>query len=288
LFLPIKFPFLPVERISVKLNLSNENNIIQYCNNNQCINGQCIQYLINPNQRNFCRCKSGWTGEYCYISYVSTCSFDSLCVGIGSNNRSMCICPINKFGSQCLLTNNICQRKNQYQNNGTRLSYDEFNIYPYSYICSNSLVIYWSNPFNIIFIQISPFEYYSIADKTINDQSSVIIHTINQLDRCRSIYKIFNETMTRIHIIQCIKYYHLPCQNLSLNLSCFYDDIHICSCQYYGDQRLANCFEFNHYDLNFDNETLDYQCYSNNSFHSFTLPCLSTLSTNSAISPVNT
>ncbi|CAF4002773.1 unnamed protein product [Rotaria sordida] len=135
LFLPIKFPFLPVERISVKLNLSNENNIIQYCNNNQCINGQCIQYLINPNQRNFCRCKSGWTGEYCYISYVSTCSFDSLWVGIGSNNRSMCICPINKFGSQCLLTNNICQRKNQYQNNGTRLSYDEFNIYPYSYIC---------------------------------------------------------------------------------------------------------------------------------------------------------
>ncbi|CAF4081733.1 unnamed protein product [Rotaria sordida] len=103
--------------------------------------------------------------------------------------------------------------------------------------CENdsSLVIYWSNLFNTIFIQISLFEYYSIADKTINDQSSIIIHTINQLNRCRSIYKIFNETMTRIHIIQCIKYYHLPCQNLSLNLSCFYDDIRICSYQYYGD-----------------------------------------------------
>ncbi|CAF4239030.1 unnamed protein product, partial [Rotaria sordida] len=54
-----------------------------------------------------------------------------------------------------------------------------------------------------------------------------------------------------MHIIRRIKYYHLPCQQHSLNLSCFYDDLYLCFCYNLEKQRLANCFEFNH-NMTFD------------------------------------
>jgi hypothetical protein len=73
---------------------------------------------------------------------------------------------------------------------------------------------------------------------------------INPSDRCQHIIEIFNKTFFELHLIRRIKYYHLPCQISTLNLSCFYDDIHICLCYNYK-QRLANCFEFNH-NMTFD------------------------------------
>ncbi|CAF1178543.1 unnamed protein product [Rotaria sp. Silwood1] len=54
-----------------------------------------------------------------------------------------------------------------------------------------------------------------------------------------------------MHVLRRIKYYHLPCQKYSSNLSCFYDDLHICLCYDYGQQCLANYFDFNH-NMKFD------------------------------------
>ena len=49
------------------------------------------------------------------------------------------------------------------------------------------------------------------------------------------------------HLLKRIKYYHLPCQRRSsYNLSCFYDDIHMCLCDDFREERQANCFEFDH------------------------------------------
>ncbi|CAF1686248.1 unnamed protein product, partial [Adineta ricciae] len=43
-----------------------------------------------------------------------------------------------------------------------------------------------------------------------------------------------------------MKYYHLPCQDSLLNLSCFYDKIQLCFCYNHYGRRLTNCFEYNH------------------------------------------
>ena len=57
--------------------------------------------------------------------------------------------------------------------------------------------------------------------------------------------KFLMRRIVRLHLIRRIKYYQLPCQNISANLSCFYDDTYFCLCTNFGQQRLANCFEFN-------------------------------------------
>jgi hypothetical protein len=74
---------------------------------------------------------------------------------------------------------------------------------------------------------------------------------IKPSDRCPNITELFNETFIRWHLLRRIKYYHLPCQNQSLNLSCFYDDLHLCLCYDFGEKRLANCFNFDH-NMTFD------------------------------------
>jgi hypothetical protein len=79
---------------------------------------------------------------------------------------------------------------------------------------------------------------------------------IHPKDRCPHINELFNQTFVQWHLLRRIKYYHLPCQKQSLNLSCFYDDVHFCLCYTFGQKRLANCFHFDH------NMTFD--CYGQN------------------------
>lgn len=113
--LPIPFLFLPVNRIVSLLSIpfylprvSVECSII-------CQNGECMKYL-NKNE-SFCRCFSGWSGSQCDISInCKDCSSDSICIG-KVKNRSICICPLTKFGPRCLLTSlctiNACQNNGQ-------------------------------------------------------------------------------------------------------------------------------------------------------------------------------
>jgi hypothetical protein len=135
--IPLKFPFLPVKRIAIKFNISHVTKIVETCTDRQCVHGECIQYLNDPKYTSFCRCKSGWTGNYCNISHICTCSSDSLCVGVAANNRSICVCPVNKFGSQCLLTHNICQYDSNdvCQNRGICIPSCEHDAYRYPYVC---------------------------------------------------------------------------------------------------------------------------------------------------------
>jgi hypothetical protein len=323
LLIPLKFPFLPVERIAIKINIPDVNNIVETCTDRQCVHGKCVQYLNDPKHTSFCRCDTGWTGRYCTIPHMCTCSSDSLCVGVAANNRSICVCPINKFGSQCLLTHNICQSDSNdgCQNGGQCIPSGEYDTSRYICICpigfsgdkceisdttmilsfhrdivfslpsfiifhfihlidntlrthnrslqiicenETSVQVQWSHPFHIAFVELSAFQYYFTFNQKVPHQSSFIVRTIDTLDRCRSINEIFNESMIQMHLIRRIKYYHLPCQNRSLNLSCFYDEVHMCLCQTYNEQRLANCFEFNHHtqhdELDFDNNRIDRVC----------------------------
>ena len=75
LFIPLDFSFLPVHRIAYILTIPR---------NNQ-------PFPINS------------------ISLNCLCVLGSLCIGIEANNRSICICPVNRWGPRCFLSNTICQ-----------------------------------------------------------------------------------------------------------------------------------------------------------------------------------
>ncbi|UJR34378.1 hypothetical protein I4U23_021786 [Adineta vaga] len=125
--IPIQFTFLPVQRLAIQLIIPRQNDPMKTCSNQNCIHGQCFKYTNNQNKDlSFCYCQQGWSGKYCHIFSNCTCSKDSLCRGILSNNQSLCICSNLKWGSQCLFQSTICQ-SNCYNNNQC-LSSDEHLI----------------------------------------------------------------------------------------------------------------------------------------------------------------
>ncbi|CAF4097641.1 unnamed protein product [Rotaria sp. Silwood2] len=287
---PIKFLFLPVHRQALIIIIPGLKETIKSCSNLKCIHGKCMIYSYSQGNATFCQCDPGWSGQYCTIKYDCKCSSDSKCIDLSAHNRSICICPINKFGYRCLLTDPICQRNDNSTclNGGyigerceipekkiiisfdknlvvSQLIFIHFlevikDITPkrsttlkMMIVRQNSLTIYWSQIFHMIFIEFENKIYYLAAIEQIYNLSMTLVTTIKSSDRCQHINELFNKTFVQMHIIRRIKYYHLPCQQYSLNLSCFYDDIYFCYCYNLGKQRLANCFEFNH--------TMKFDCY---------------------------
>ncbi|CAF0846582.1 unnamed protein product [Adineta steineri] len=128
LLIPIKFPFLPVHRIAVHLNIPRMNDDIQSCTNQTCVHGQCMIYSEDSKGTPFCHCNYGWSGKHCTIPYACKCSSGSLCAGILANNRSICVCPMNKFGPRCLFNHTVCQfnQNNTCYNGGKYIPIDEY------------------------------------------------------------------------------------------------------------------------------------------------------------------
>jgi len=132
--LSIPFLFLPVNRLSALLFLPYQQSSISLKCLIKCQNGECIKYLNK--EYSFCRCYSGWSGIECDIQInCQSCSSDSLCIG-SINNRSICICPLMKFGRRCLLSSscpeNVCQNNGQCIPTDMSLSNND-----YSCICSD-------------------------------------------------------------------------------------------------------------------------------------------------------
>ncbi|CAF1216868.1 unnamed protein product [Rotaria sordida] len=105
----LNFNFMPVQRTAVRITIPQLRIDDENCVDPFCIHGQCIKYVDDAQKRTFCRCNQGWSGRNCTIPQVCTCSSDSLCVGISANNRSVCVCPLGKFGSRCLIENQTCR-----------------------------------------------------------------------------------------------------------------------------------------------------------------------------------
>ena len=93
MLIPLPFPFLPVQRVAVELQLPSADDTILGCSDPQCIHGRCIRYWNNLRGATFCQCQQGWSGIYCTISHMCMCSLDSLCVGVSPNKQSLCVCP---------------------------------------------------------------------------------------------------------------------------------------------------------------------------------------------------
>ncbi|CAF3998423.1 unnamed protein product, partial [Adineta steineri] len=303
LLIPVPFLFLPVQRIAVLLNIPHTSFDFKNCSIDKCINGECIRYFDDPNETTFCKCHSGYTGRYCTIKHNCTCSSDSLCIGISSNNRSICVCPIDKWGPRCLIPDYICQSNETCQNNGRCVPVDQNvvttkkfeclcqdgfsgerceipsykiilsfekslilpetmlihfieakhrklpekgSIYKKIPIDGNSITFYWPRSFHIMFLELFVNKYYLITVQEQLNSSLPIEEKVKSANYCPHIGEILNETFTKLHLIRRIKYFHVPCQNLSRKLSCFYDEVYFCLCVDFGNQRIANCFEFNH------------------------------------------
>ncbi|CAF1497303.1 unnamed protein product [Adineta steineri] len=149
--LSIPFPFLPVNRISTQLRIPSEKSQLSINCSIQCgNNGKCYRYINSTKE--FCYCDQGYSGRFCNMTYQHSCSSGSTAL-----NTSICLCPLNKFGSKCYLQHKYCQsNKTSCQNNGKCIPYNYHTNYD-NFIClcpenfMGSHCEYQSNRININF-----------------------------------------------------------------------------------------------------------------------------------------
>ncbi|CAF1370564.1 unnamed protein product [Adineta steineri] len=299
----VNYSFLPVQRLAFHLEFPYNYENISNCLDKQCIHGKCIKYFHEPNNKRFCQCNEGWSGQYCTIKHTCLCSSQSLCIGKLANNQSLCVCPLNRMGPQCLIDNQLCQSNQICHYRGRCILIDEYETPENKFLCicskdfygdrcelsrtrliisvdknfhlsssifihfieiktndfpirtttfknirlqQDSLIIYWSLPFHIAFIELLNKSYYLITTQKIYKQSAIIHTSLNLFNRCLDIKELFNETFFNYTLLYRIKFYHMPCQMNAL-LSCFYDEQRFCLCQQINQQRVANCFDFDPY-----------------------------------------
>ncbi|CAF0975520.1 unnamed protein product [Adineta steineri] len=111
---PVKFLFMPVNRMSVQLRIPTKQNCHLLCSD------KYLKSLTNDNTQS-CRC-SNWINSISTLQNRCNCALDSICVGF-KENRSICLCHLNKTGPRCYL-NSICQMKNICMNNGICVPHD--------------------------------------------------------------------------------------------------------------------------------------------------------------------
>ncbi|CAF0794838.1 unnamed protein product [Adineta steineri] len=112
-YLFIPFPFLPVNRISTQIRIPLEKSqSLTKCSIQCGKHGKCFKYINS--EKEFCHCDQAYSGRFCNITYQHLCSSGSIAL-----NSSICLCPLNKFGSKCYLQHKSCQsNNNSCQNNG--------------------------------------------------------------------------------------------------------------------------------------------------------------------------
>jgi len=176
IILSVPFLFLPVQRLAYIVTIpSIDQNNHRICSNIQCINGKCIKYFHNKQNHTFCQCYSGWSGKFCNIQYNCTCAFGSLCIGILANNQSICICPINKFGSQCLIT------YPQLNDNIRCLNGGKYILNEYDMVLNQSFTCICPRNFSGNRCEIADHELIFTFDKKIHFSPIIFIHFIEIL-----------------------------------------------------------------------------------------------------------
>ena len=113
-------------------------------------------------------------------------------------------------------------------------------------IHQNTLSLHSTDEFHLAFAQISSTYYLIFNQETVS--FPVTIETqIHPSHRCSPLDKVFNRTMTDLHLLKRMKNYHIPCRQ-NPALVCFHDSSQFCLCERDG---MSNCFRFAH-GLNFD------------------------------------
>ncbi|CAF0831673.1 unnamed protein product [Adineta ricciae] len=231
---PVKFLFLPVHRLAFIINVPSVSDYS--CSNQQCRHGKCMKYVNE--EKTFCQCDEGWSGEYCHVQHNCTCSSKkSLCIGVLADNRSICVCQENRFGPRCYLKNRVCESF-PCLNNGSCIPGDDFmtsDETKYSCICekgysgrqcevdSNQIDIIFDNDLHIsqsVFIHFMtiigpPSNLFTGAvDKKV--EISTILQTISQATNSIRVYwsqrfhLTFIETLDKIFYVGTLQPNYIP------------------------------------------------------------------------------
>ncbi|CAF3991367.1 unnamed protein product, partial [Adineta steineri] len=154
--LTIPFVFLPVNRISAFLTIPTPGISDPKNCSLHCYNGTCMKY--HNEERFFCQCYSGWSGAQCHIPIdCSMCASNSICTG-SIQNRSICVCPQNGFGSFCRLK--LMCPLGFCKNNGRCVVIDEKMI-DESYVC------------------FCPEQFYGSRCQYVNHRIEISLHNID-------------------------------------------------------------------------------------------------------------
>ncbi|CAF4900439.1 unnamed protein product [Rotaria sp. Silwood1] len=115
IFYPIQYSFLPVHRLSLQVSVPIREVAIKSkkCPL-KCLHGRCRHFWNSD--KYFCQCSDGYSGILCTMKNSCDCSSDSICVEV-VNNRSICVCPLDKFGPRCYLKRTLCN-SNSCSDNG--------------------------------------------------------------------------------------------------------------------------------------------------------------------------
>ena len=227
----------------------------------------CFDVLSN--NRSICLCPKNRLGTRCLISTTicersieTPCSNGGECIVTEDYNelvdQFICVCEQGFSGPRCEFVDNklilsFDQKIDLSQSVFIHYMYKElkelersttFKTIP---IRQNFLSVNSSNNYRMAFVELLNGDYYFVDNSEYESiNRSVVNKTIRPSDRCPNIKELFNETFVRWNLIRRIKYYHLPCQNQTVNLSCFHDEVHFCLCYNFHGKRLANCFRFEH------------------------------------------
>ena len=134
----LKFPFLPVHRIALQLNIHVQMIIMKNCIDHQCIHGQCVQYsntqnlilhFVNVKKDGLENIVQFHTNVHVHLIHYVLVSYQIIDL--------LCICPLNKWGHQCLLRSMVCQLNKHATcfNGGTCISIDENIISEKKFLC---------------------------------------------------------------------------------------------------------------------------------------------------------
>jgi len=228
----------------------------------------CFDVLSN--NRSICLCLKNRLGTRCLISStICERSIETPCLNGGEcivtedynglDDQFICLCGQGFSGKNCeLVDNKLILSFDQ------EIDLSQSIFIHYIHIFSNSVersTTFKSIPirqdfvtinsskrrsyddYEMVFVELLNGNYYIAAEGI---SQYVVNKTIRPSDRCLNIKELFNETFVQWNLIRRIKYYHLPCQNQTANLSCFHDEVHLCLCYNFYGKRLANCFRFEH------------------------------------------
>jgi hypothetical protein len=120
-YLTIPFQFLPINRLNTRVTIPAQPAQMLLNCSLECNHGRCMKYANTEDT--FCYCNERWSGSHCNIPFLCNCAFNSVCIG-SIGNRSICVCPIGRFGPRCLLQNPVCQ-SNTCKNGGQCIPVDE-------------------------------------------------------------------------------------------------------------------------------------------------------------------
>jgi len=202
----------------------------------------------------------GKFGSRCYLKYsICPCKNKGICTPnyefINQHDRALCVCPDGFSGPTCetLDTAIIISFKSGMvipsailvhfiQVFETLRPHVRSTAFKKVALDQDTVTIYRTKPFQMIFIEIEPKTYYLSLIQQKYIPSTAIPSTLSQSKRCLPLIELFNATFVSWHLIRRMKYYHIPCRERR-NLECFYDENHICICNHLEQ---ANCFIFDH------------------------------------------